>query len=72
MQSLLDRTEDGPMTRLTWFGGPEDGKTISVHTNPSKTLVSLEVKHLGADGEPIKSVKTYPIKGSKIMFSERI
>lgn len=72
MQSLLDMPEDRPMSRLTWFGGPEDGKTISVHANPNKTLVSLEVNHLGPDGEPTSSVKTYPVKNGKIMFSERI
>lgn len=60
------------MQRLTWFGGPEDGKTINVRPNQSKELVAIEVKHLGPDGEPTTSVKTYPVKGNKIMFSERI
>lgn len=60
------------MLRLTWFGGPEDGKTISVRPNPKKDVVSVEIHHLGPDGEPTSSVKTYPVKGNKIMFSERI
>lgn len=60
------------MLRLQWLGGPEDGKTISVNANSNKTLVSVDIHHLGSDGELTSSVKTYPIKNNKILFSERI
>ena len=60
--------------QLQWFGGPQDGATITIYPQREEDVVSIDVTGLNGekdeDGMATGETRTFPVKNGKIIYTE--